>query len=59
MDELTRERYSLVAPADLEAERWPWRDKPATNTASQVAQRRRDLWRALRNDPYVDDLEAA
>lgn len=49
MDELTRERYPLLAPADLEAERgdWYWRNKPATNTAAQIAQRRRDLWRAM------------
>ncbi|HEX5997387.1 MAG TPA: hypothetical protein VFY84_19780 [Jiangellales bacterium] len=58
MDELTRERYPDTAPADLAAERsdWHWRNKPATNTAAQIAQRRRDLWRALYGH---DDREAA
>lgn len=58
MDELTRERYSLTAPADLEAERWPWRDKPQTNSSAQIARRRRDLWRSLSSDPFdAEDVE--
>jgi hypothetical protein len=50
MDEWTEERYGPLDVADLEAERWPWRGKTPTNTAAEVAKRRRDLWQGMGDD---------
>lgn len=47
MDEWTQERYGPIAPSDLEIERWPWRYTAPTNTARQIAKRRRDLVLAM------------
>ena len=49
MDKLTQERYGPLTAEDLAEERWPWRGKPATNTAAEVARRRRQLWLAFTN----------
>jgi hypothetical protein len=51
MDDLTQERYGPLSTEDLERERWPWRFHPPTNTAAEVARRRRELWLAMSDEP--------
>lgn len=58
MDDFTRERYGPIDPADLLNERWPWRGQPRTDTAREVARRRRQLWAALA-DQEVNGAEDA
>ena len=50
MDDLTQERYGPLSTEDLERERWPWRLRPPTNTAAEVARRRRELWQGMGDD---------
>ena len=51
MDQWTQERYGSLSDDDLKEERWPWRNKPATNTPTEIAARRRQLWLSFRDLP--------
>ncbi len=59
MDRYTQERYGPLARKDLDAEAWPWRAAPRTDTPQDIARRRRLLWLALKPGGEADELGKA